>query len=176
VIEVRRIGVTGAVESTIQKLRKRGHGFIIDPTAALLPLDPHPYYWYESSPPSPGFHISNYLNKKAPNGLCYDLIFYDQPTLPFTAAQPGKRAYFNFETALVGVRPGKRNVLLNTFVWGFDIINSGGTPQVGVNVLGAGPTGGSPAMHHVLGQEIAAGVFPGHCFVGPGFSRGATCV
>jgi len=159
----------------VQNLRKRGHGFIIDPTIALLPLDPHPYYWYESSPPSPGFHISRYLNRKAPNGLCYNLIFYDRPTIPFTAAQPGKRAYFNFETALVGIRPTKRNVILNSFQWGFDIMLVGGAPKIGVNVLHAGPNGGSPGMHHVLSQEIAAGSFPGHCFLGSGFSRAATC-
>src|SRR3712207_8503306 len=60
----------------------------------------------------------SFLDRQAANGLAYDLIFEDRPQFPLSAAQPGRRAYFNFELALVGVRPGHRNVILNTLRWG----------------------------------------------------------
>ncbi len=177
VIELRRIGIPGGVEDTIQTFRRRAGGRIIDPTSALLPLDGHPYYWYEDHAPDPGFLIGNYLNTQAPNGLCYDLIFYDAPSLPTAAALPGRRAYFNFETALVGVRPGRRNVILNTFLWGFDIVLRSGIPTLSLNSIRPGPRGGSAGFRRVLSVEAAnLPGFPGHCFVGPGYSRAATCV
>lgn len=178
VIELRRIGPTGdPADTQVQAFRRQAGGRIIDPTSALLPLDRHPYYWYEQLPAGldAGFHISNYLNRPGDNGLCYDLIFYDQPSIPLTAAQPGRRAYFNFETALVGVRPGSRNVILNTVLWGFDIIQKSGVSTLGVNTMEAGPRGGSAGFRQVLSKESAAGHFPGHCYVGTGYARAATC-
>lgn len=181
VIELRRIGIPGATENTIQTFRRRAGGRIIDPTSALLRLDAHPYYWYEDNAPDPGFLIGNYLNSQAPNGLCYDLIFYDSPSLPTAAALPGRRAYFNFETALVGVRPGHRNVILNTVLWGFDILQTGvpmfRVPILRPNSIRPGRFGGSAGFRQVLSVEAANPPgFPGHCFVGPSYSRAVTCV
>ena len=175
IVELRRIG--GSVEPIIQTLRKRGQGRIIDPTSALLPLDAHPYYWYETLPVGlpAGFHISNHLNHQGPNGLCYDLSFYDRPGIPFSAAQPGRRAYFNFETALVGIRPTNRNVVLNTILWGFDLVLVNGTPKLTLNKARAGQFGGSSGFRTVINKEIVAGSFPGHCFVGGPFAKAARC-
>jgi hypothetical protein len=180
VIELRTIfgDSTPVRETAVQRLRRAARGWIIDPTSALEPtLDADPYYWDEVALPGvdPGLRNTAFVNRPAANGLCYDLIFFDRPNMPLVAARPGRRAYFNFETALVAITRARRNVILNSLRWGFDIMLVNGVPRLGVNVLHAGPTGGSTAMRHVLGQEIAAGHFPGHCFVGGGFSRAATC-
>jgi hypothetical protein len=156
-------------ETRIQQLRRHGRGFIIDPTAPLLAIDPHPYYWDE------GAENAGNTNRVCENGLCYTTRFFDRPSMPIVAARPGRRAYYNFETILVGLAGAQRNVLLNTVRWGFDIILVNGVPRIGVNVLHAGPTGGSPMAKHVLSNEMARGSFAGHCFVGGGFSRAATC-
>jgi hypothetical protein len=154
----------------------------IDPTTLVgAQPDPHPYYWdWERNTVTPAgfndhYHIRHFLDRQARNGLCYDLIFEDKAMFHLAAAQPGRRAYFNFETALVGVRPGRRNVILNTVRWGFDIVIEGGTPAVRLSGLRGGPYGGSAAMRRTLSQAIQAGQFPGHCFVGSGFARSTTC-
>ena len=102
---------------------------VIDPTALVgAQPDPHPYYWdWERNTATPhgfddGFHIRHFLDRQARNGLCYDLIFTDQPRFRLTAARPGRRAYFAFEVALVGVRLGNRNVILISVRWGFDLV------------------------------------------------------
>ena len=173
-LELRRIGVP-AIEPQIQTFRRRAGGRIIDPTSALESLDPHPYYWDEVPAVSPDVDIRRFLNRQAANGLCYDLIFFDGPSIPTAAALPGRRAYFNFETALVGVRPGPRNVILNTFLWGFDIVLRSGVPTLSLNSIRPGPFGGSPSFRRVMSVETTMGSFPGHCFVGPGYARAATC-
>jgi hypothetical protein len=163
---------------------------VIDPTALVDPpstLDPHPYYWDEVTPVNPpgtpqasdAVHIRHFLNRPARNGLCYDLIFFDRPRFPLSVAQPGRRAYFNFELALVGVRAGTpiRNVLLNTYRWGYDLVVERGVTNVRMNVLSAGPYGGSPAFRRVVNQALNATPrqFPGHCFVGADFTGSARC-
>jgi hypothetical protein len=163
-------GFPADTEQKIQRLRRAGHGFIIDPSKPMIALDTAPYYWDE------GAENDRNKNRRGENGICYTTRFADAPTIPDVAARPGLRAYFNFETALVGVVPKNRNVILNTVRWGFDIIRVGSGVKMGVNPLHAGPTGGSPAMRKVLSNEVAAGSFTdNHCFVGGGFSRGATC-
>jgi hypothetical protein len=171
-------GLPANTENVVQQLRRRGRGSIIDPTTVLVPLlDDDPYFWdeVEVDPAHPDILNDNNIHRRATNGLCYDLLFWDGPNMPLAAARPGLRAYFNFETALVGVAGAHHNVLLNTVRWGFDIIRTGATVKLGVNPMHAGPLGGSPAMRHVISQEIAAGSFGGHCFAGSGFSRAATC-
>lgn len=179
VVELRTLtgDLTNDKERAVQTLRRAGNGFIIDPSRAVerpADMDPHPYYWNET-PIDDVLSNLNFSNRPTQNGLCYTEIFFDRPRIYHQAAQPGRRAYFNFETALVGVIDGQRNVLLNTVRWGFDLIRAGANVTIGVNVLTAGPTGGSAAMKHVLSREIADHQFDGHCFVGGGYSRGATC-
>lgn len=181
IIEIRRIGVTAADE-IFRKIQRSGR--IIDPTLAVLPaVDAHPYYWYETLPsgiPS-GFHVRNYRDRSAGVGgksRCYDWIFYDKPNLPFSSAALGKRAYFNFETALVGVQNNRgvtRNVILNTLQWGFDIIAQNTGHSVKFNGLKAGKFGGSESFRQVLAKEIQAGTFPGHCVRGKDINRAARC-
>jgi hypothetical protein len=76
---------------------------------------------------------------------------------------------------LVGIRANNRNVALNSVTWGFDIRPAPGGPTVRLNALLRGPYGGSTTFRNVVGQEIRAGNFPGHCFIGAGFGTGATC-
>ena len=174
VVELRRIGVP-AHEPAIQTLRRRSRGRIIDPTLSLIPSsDANPYFWDE-----PG-EVTGFQNRPARNGLCYDMIFWDRTNIPHAAALPGRRAYFNFETALVGIRRAggtTRNVILNTVLWGFDIILVSGRPTLGVNAMRQGPFGGSAGFKRVLSDDANAvpPTFPGHCFVGAGYSRAATC-
>ena len=174
VVELRRIGVP-AHEPAIQALRRRSRGRIVDPTPTLIPtLDAHPYFWDE-----PG-EVTGFQNRPASNGLCYDMIFWDQPNIPHAAALPGRRAYFNFETALVGIRRGgatTRNVILNTVLWGFDIVLTAGTPTLHLNAMRQGRFGGSAGFKRVMSDEANAvpQTFPGHCFVGGGYSTAARC-
>jgi hypothetical protein len=83
--------------------------------------------------------------------------------------------------ALVGVRQGRaggrlrRNVILNTVRWGYDLVVEPSGPTVRLNALTAGPFGGSPALRRVLNRAIAAGEFRDDCFVGPGFTGAARC-
>jgi len=166
-------GFAANTEQLIQRLRRSGRGSLIDPTPPLLAGDVHPYYW------DAGAEELAHTHQRGENGLCYDTIFSDRPNMPFVATQPGRRAYYNFETALVGVAPPHRNVILNTLIWGFDLIRlpGAGGVRLGINPLRAGPTGGSRMMRHVLSREITGPPphFPGHCFVGGGFGRAATC-
>ena len=187
-IELRRISA-GAADTRIQQLRRSGRGRIIDPTDALLPVDAHPYYRYETSivdarfgghsGPGSGWHVSDEHNAEGRNGLCYDWLFYDRPNIPASAAQPGRRAYFNFETALVGRRRQRNgetcNVLLNTVLWGFDLIQNGTSYQLKLNALQAGRYGGSPELRQWLNRELNRGGFRGHHFLGSGFTGKARC-
>lgn len=180
VFELRRFGVTDSRETDVQTLRRRAGGRVIDPTSALESLDPHPYYWDEDASLNPSVDIARFVNRPAQNGLCYDLIFFDGPTFPTTAALPGSRAYFNFETALVGVREvggTTRNVILNTVLWGFDIVLASGLPTLRLSAVRQGPFGGSAGFKRVMSAEATATPpsFPGHCFVGRGYARAATC-
>jgi hypothetical protein len=163
----------------------RRHSKVIDPTTLVGAVpDPHPYYWDEVTPAgsSPAFLNANFVNRQASNRLCYDLIFEDAPRFPLRVATPGRRAYFNFELALVGVRPRNvaagtpaRNVILNTFLWGYDLVVEGGATNVRLNALRAGPFGGSPGFRRTLRDATNAGQFPNHCFVGAGFSGTSLC-
>ena len=164
---------------------------VIDPTELVERgdlLDLHPYYWDEVSPSgaNPGLNVDNWINRRAANGLCYDLIFFDRPAFPlFTVSppapwtRPGSHAYFNFELALVGVRPGERiqNFILYTVRWGFDIFMKGGQPNVDLNGLHVGPTNGSPALKKVLNREFNRDdvPFPAHCMGGSGYIGRANC-
>lgn len=162
--------VPGPPIHTIRRYRR-----YIDPAA--IARDNHPYYWDE-----PG-DISGNIHRVAadaifPRGcrLCYDFLFWDGPTRSFNDANPpGLGLYWNAEVVLVGIRAGERNVALNSVKWGFDIRPGPGGPAVHLGGLHAGPLGGSAMFRQTLGQEIRGGNFPGHCFVGAGFGRGATC-
>jgi hypothetical protein len=159
---------TGATVTLVRRYRR-----YVDPNSSLR--DNHPYYWDEEGEGDPTLRNARFSNVQAHNGLCYDLIFEDSPGRPLREASPGRRVYWNAETALVGVRPGHRNVILNTFHWGFDIVVERGTPSVRFNALQAGRYGGSPAFRQVLSRAIRSGQFPGHCFVGPGYAGTASC-
>ena len=162
---------------------------VVDPTSLIdrpLNLDRHPYYWDEETPATaePGFarfHIRNFLDRPGPNRLAYDLLFEDRPKARLSFAQPGRRSYWNFEVALVGVRQGcaggrlRRNVILNTVRWGYDLVVEPSGPTVRLNALTGGPFGGSLALRRVLNRAIAAGEFRDDCFVGPGFTGAARC-
>jgi hypothetical protein len=179
VIEIRRTGIPG-VDASLRPLLRLGRGWIVDPTSALPDpgTDPHPYYWHENDSAGirPGFAVCNFRNRPGNNGRFYNWIFEDRPNMPLVAARPGSRAYFNFETALVGVRPGNRNFLLNTIVWGFDIlVKPTGGYEIGMNNLANGPRGGSAKMRSLLNTLTNRGEFPGHCFAGPGFTGRAKC-
>lgn len=161
---------------------------VIDPTILVgMPNDNHPYYWYENIPVgsglSRGFLNTFYTNRPtidpSGNGLCYDLLFYDKPAFSLAVASPTRRALFNFETALIGVRGTiggggtVRNVVLNTFTWGQDLVrDSAGRVEVRMNALGAGAVGGSATFRNVVSREI--GRYPGHCFVGA-YPTGTRC-
>lgn len=172
------ITIPGALPGTYIRRATR----TIDPTTLVgAQPDPHPYYWDwdRHTPTPPGFndhfHIRHFLDRPARNGLCYDLIFWDTPQFRLTTAYPGHRAYFDFELALVGVRPGNRNVILNTVRWGFDIVIRSGLAEVGLAAIRPGQRGGSDRFRQTLSRAVRAGEFPGHCFVGPGFMSGARC-
>jgi hypothetical protein len=163
-------GPTGTpIVQVVRRYRK-----YIDPTA--IPRDNHPYYWDE-----PG-DISQNINRQArdprfPNAsrLCYDVIFWDQPSRRLADAQPGNGVYWNAEVALVGIRTGNKNVVLNTVKWGFDIRPEPAGLTVRLNAFRAGPIGGASAFRQVINKEIRSGNFPGHCFFGPGYSGTAKC-
>jgi hypothetical protein len=162
---------------------------VVDPTSLIdLPknFDQHPYYWDEETPATANpdfarFHIDNFLNRPGPNRIAYDLLFEDAPRALFSFARPGRRSYWNFEVALVGVRQGRRgglarrNMVLNTIRWGYDLVIEPGGPTVRLNSLTAGPFGGSAAFRRVLDRAIAVGEFRDDCFVGPGFTGAARC-
>ena len=164
----------------------------IDPmeVAGIPPeqLDLHPYYWDEvtHSGASPGLNIDQWVNRRAQNGLCYDLVFSDRATFPLSTVtppapwtRPGSHAYFNFELALVGVRPGPpiQNFVLHTIRWGYDIFMKNGQPTVDLNGLHPGPTNGSPALKKILNREFNRDdvPFPGHCMAGSGYTGRANC-
>lgn len=154
------------VDIRIRRFRK-----YIDPGAGAR--DRHPYYWDEAGQGDPRFRINAFINRSPfdaihPNSsrLCYDLIFEDLPTRPLAFADPRRRVFWNAEIGLIGVRPGNRNVILNTVNWGFDIVINAGAPGVKLNALSAGPTGGSSVFRQVMSRAISAGTFPGHCFFG----------
>lgn len=151
---------------------------VIDPTALVESiLDEHPYYWDDVLPAGgdPSLLVDSYINIAASNYLCYDLVFEDTPHFPVSVAKPGQRAWFNFETALVGIKQGDptRNTILNTIRWGYDLVIERGKTVSKLNHLGVGPTGGSSLLKKVISRQIKD--FPKHCFVGSGFSAAATC-
>ncbi len=185
-VQIVQFRAPGSGNAALRRFRQ-----IIDPTSLVaMPNDRHPYYWYETLPAGlhPGFHIRNYIRQRdrdpSGNGLCYDLMFYDAPAFPLASATPQRRALFNFETALIGVRGNilaatqKRNVVLNTFTWGQDLVVNGPRVEVRMNVLAPGTTGGSATFRSVVSREmnnpINAGGYPNHCFVGS-FTGGARC-
>ena len=151
----------------------------VDPIASPGKFDANPYYWNEpglkSSDP---FDVNNYINRPSfGNHLCYDLIFYDRPSRSLASATSGKRVFWNGEVALIGVRKGNKNVILNSFSWGFDIvIDASHNPIVKPNAMIAGPVGGSPMFVQTLNNAIKGGQFTGHCFVNGKFSGKALCV
>ena len=163
----------------------RHHHQVIDPTALLAGTvpDQHPYYWDEETPrgapaDAAKFLNDNFINQPADNRLCYDLIFEDLPHFLKIAATPGRRAYFNVETALVGINRTSltgptRNTILDTVKWGFDLVAEKGKTEVRLNHLGPGVKGGSATFKQIISKQI--GDFPNHCFVGAGFSKAATC-
>jgi hypothetical protein len=158
---------------TVQVLRRFRR--YIDPTA--IPRDNHPYYWDEPGDISANIHrvAVDAIFPRASH-LCYDLIFWDGPTRALSdSAPPGVGLYWNAEVVLVGIRANNHNVALNSVTWGFDIRPAPGGPTVRLNALLRGPYGGSTTFRNVVGQEIRAGNFPGHCFIGAGFGTGATC-
>lgn len=158
----------------------RRHGRYVDPQSGLR--DNHPYYWDEAGQGDPTLRNDAFTNRPArdanhpdSSALCYDLLFEDGARRGLTEAHPGRRVYWNAEVALVGVRPPKagvaRNVVLNTMLWGFDLVIESGMTGVRLNKLRPGVPGGSREFRQVLSEAK----FPNHCFVGGGFSRAATC-
>ena len=149
----------------------------VDPNPTTGKFDKHPYYWNEKGEgPDVGLQVQTYTNyTSTSNNLCYDLVFYDRPSRPLSEATTGKRVFWNAEAALIGVRKGKRNVILDSFTWGFDIVVSGGKPEIKRNGLNKGVRGGSQKFRKIVNDAILAGQFPGHCFFGPGFSGVAVC-
>lgn len=150
----------------------------IDPTSLVgMKLDKHPYYFDEQpvAGNDPNFVLGNFVNAAAFNNICYDLVFIDVPSFITPAATPGHRAWFNFETALIGIKQGTptRNTILATIRWGFDIVIEGGVPVVHLNHLAAGMKGGSTMFKKVISKQI--GSYPDHCFTGSGFSAAAAC-
>jgi hypothetical protein len=151
-------------------------------------LDLHPYYWDEVTRggADPRLNVDHWIHRRAQNGLCYDLIFSDNARFPLTSVdppapwtKPGSHAYFNFEVALVGVRPGPpiQNFVLSTVTWGYDIFMKDGKPTVDLNGFHAGMSNGSPLFHKVLNREFnrADVPFPGHCMAGSGYTGRADC-
>jgi hypothetical protein len=151
-------------------------------------LDLAPYYWDEvTHGDAPrDLNVDHWINRRAQNGLCYDLVFLDRAAFPLTTVdppapwtRPGSHAYFNFELALVGVKPGPpiQNVVLCTVKWGYDIFMKDGKPTVDLNGLHPGPLTGSPLFHQVLNREFNRDdvPFPGHCVAGTGYTGRANC-
>jgi hypothetical protein len=172
-IETNRPLVPGPPVQTVRRYRR-----LIDPT--VIARDNNPYFWDEPGPPG---DIAQNIHRVAadahfPRGsrLCYDVLFWDYATRALADADPpGLGLYWNAEVVLVGIRAGNRNVTLNSVKWGFDIRPAAVGPTIRLNALLPGPSGGSPMFRQVLAQEIRAGNFPAHCFVGGGFGRGAVC-
>jgi hypothetical protein len=158
------------------------HARVVDPSA-LFPqpagavVDPHPYY--EDGEPGDGtastFHIDGFRNQIGPNGLFYDLLFVDRPNVARNIVPPVGRRIRAFETAIVGVQAGRRNVILNTLRWGYDVITRGGVVQLSEGGIHVGPTGGSPLFRGIVARAMQAGDFPGHCLVGSAFARAVRC-
>ncbi len=149
-------------------------------------LDLHPYYWDEETlgRASAGLNIDHWIHRRGQNGLCYDLVFMDRATFPLITVsppapwtRPGSHAYFNFELALVGVRPGEKiqNFVLYTVKWGYDIFMKGGQPTVDLNGLHPGPTNGSATFKKIMNREFKRDAFPGHCMAGSGYTGKANC-
>jgi hypothetical protein len=141
-------------------------------------IDAHPYY--EDGLPGDGtvsdFRIDNFRLQTADNGLFYDLLFTDAPAALNVPPAPVDRRIRAFETALVGVRTGGHNVILNTVRWGYDVLTPAGGPvDLRSAALRPGPFGGSDLMRSVLERETRAGTYPGHCFVGSSFARDVRC-
>ena len=159
----------------------RKHSELIDPSTALhAPVDENPYYWDEEPPTaahrgSTLQEIDREINRPATNRLCYDLMFWDQPSAPNNLASPGRRFYFNVETALVGIKQGDpfRNTVLDTITWGYDLVSTKGTTEIRLNHLGPGVKGGSPMFRKILSQHTAD--FPHHCFAGKDLAVAARC-
>lgn len=164
-----------------ERLFIKKHIRYVDPGRG--PRDAHPYYWDNEGEGDPGLRINAFRNRQAvdrdrPNAsrLCYDLIFADIPRRPLSDAVAGRRVYWNAETALVGVKTGQRNVILNTFLWGFDIVIEGGRRNIRLNALQAGRVGGSATFRQALNQARRVGHFPGHCFEGGDFTGAGRCI
>jgi len=178
----RIIQVVNALRGVQTVAGRIAHARIVDPSA-LFPqppgsiVDPHPYY--EDGEPGDGtastFHIDAFRNRIGPNGLFYDLLFEDRPQVARVIDPPVGRRIRAFETAIVGVQQGRRNVVLNTLRWGYDVITRGGVVQLSEGGIHAGPTGGSPLFRSVLARATQAGDFPGHCLVGSAFPRAVRC-
>jgi Putative peptidoglycan binding domain len=174
--EISTVPTTPAMTSFVRKFTQ-----VIDPTTILnVPQDGHPYYWDEVLPPHPqpdsaDYLIDNFVNRPAANNLCYDLIFWDFPAAPNFLATPGRRFYFNVETALVGIRQGDptRNTILDTVTWGYDLLSVKGKTEIRLNHLSPGVKGGSPTFKKILSKQIAD--FPHHCYASAGLSKAATC-
>jgi hypothetical protein len=172
-IETNRPLVPGPPVHVVRRYRR-----LIDPT--VVARDNHPYFWDEPGPPG---DIAENIHRVAADPhfprasrLCYDFLFWDFANRALADANPpGLGLYWNAEVVLVGIRAANRNVALNSVKWGFDIRPAPGGPTVRLNGLHRGPFGGSKMFRQVLAQEIRAGNFPGHCFVGGGFGRGAVC-
>jgi hypothetical protein len=156
----------------------RKHTHVVDPTSLVgVVNDGHPYYWDEKTPHDgePLAIIDDWVNRPAQNNLCYDLIFFDFPNVTDSFVSAGRRAYNNFETALVGINHSDptRNTILDTFTWGYDRLITKGKPETRLNHLGPGVRGGTANFKQIISKQI--GDFPHHCFTGPGFSKAATC-
>ncbi len=191
VVEFRPRPVLDAAGRFTGTFVRRASGEIDPMEIAGIPreqLDLHPYYWDEVTHPgaSPGLNIDQWVNRRARNGLCYDLIFSDRATFPLSTVtppapwtRPGSHAYFNFELALVGVRPGPpiQNFVLYTVHWDYDIFMKGGQPTVELNGPHPGWLNGSPAFKKILNREFNRDdvPFPGHCMAGSGYTGRANC-
>lgn len=163
------------LDQQTQTLIKR-YSKYVDPNPVAGKFDKHPYYWNEKNEGSdPGMQVQRYTNTAFPNKLCYDLIFYDRPSRPLNEALTGKRVFWNAQMALVGVRSGNKNVILDSVSWGFDIVVNAGKPEIKRNGLNRSVYGGSSMFRKILNDAILAGQFPGHCFTGPGFRAAAAC-
>ena len=150
----------------------------VDPIPASGAVADNPYYWNEPGVGDPNLQVTAFMDRPSShNHLCYHLLFEDQPSRSLASASAGKRVFWNAEVALVGVRKGNKNVLLNAFTWGFDIvINSSGKPVVKPNGMFVAPRGGSAMFVRTLNNLSKAGQFPTHCFAAGKFSGKALCV
>ena len=162
-------------QTTLTLIKK--YSKYVDPNPVTGKFDKHPYYWNEKGEGSDtGLQVQTYINRvSSVTDLCYDLIFYDRPSRPLDEAKAGKRVFWNAEAAIVGVRPGKKNVILDAFTWGFDLIVNSGKTDIKLNGLNKGVRGGSAMFRKTLDTAIRAGQFPDHCFIGTGYSAAVTC-